>query len=64
MGRQTTKETPMNAIILFLATLFNVAKAPMLEGRVYTGGLEAEAIYVPAGWEGPVVALPLDETVF
>ena len=54
----------MNAIILFLASLFNVAKAPTVEGHVYTGGLEAEAIYVPADWEGPVVALPLDETVF
>lgn len=54
----------MNTIILFLATLFNVAKAPTVEGRVYIGSLEAEAIYVPADWEGPVVALPLDETVF
>ena len=54
----------MSAIIFFFTSLFSTAQAPTGEGHVYTGGLEAEAIYVPAGWEGPVVALPLDETVF
>lgn len=54
----------MTAIILFVTGLFGIAQAPAVEGRVYSGGLEAEAIYVPAGWVGPVVAIPLDEAVF
>jgi len=54
----------MNAIILFFTSIFGTAAAPAVEGHVYIGTLEAEAIYVPADWEGPVVALPLDETVF
>ena len=36
----------------------------MALGQIEILDLEAEAIYVPADWEGPVVALPLDETVF
>lgn len=54
----------MSILFFFVSGFFGAAQAPSVEGHVYTGGLEAEAIYVPAGWAGPVVALPLDEAVF
>ena len=51
----------MSFVIAFLA-LFS--KAPMPEAIVQTDGAEIEAVFVPAGFEGPVVAIPLDVEVF
>jgi hypothetical protein len=52
----------MLSIILTLISRLNTD--PVLAGQVEVLTLEAEAIYVPADWTGPVVALPLDEVVF
>ena len=52
----------MFSLVLTLITRLNMQ--PMALGQIEILDLEAEAIYVPADWEGPVVALPLDETVF
>ena len=54
----------MSAIIIFITSLFGASDAPAPAGHVYVDSYDAEAIYVPAGWEGPVVALPLNEVVF
>lgn len=51
----------MSFIFAFIA-LFSKAPAP--EAIVQTDGAEIEAVFVPAGFEGPVVALPLDVEVF
>jgi hypothetical protein len=50
----------MIAIILALLTSFAHIETPM--GQVEAGS--PEAIFVPAGWTGPVVAAPFDEIVF
>lgn len=52
----------MFSLILSLITSLNTE--PVLAGEVEILDFEAEAIYVPDGWEGPIVALPLDEVVF
>jgi len=52
----------MFSLILSLITHFNTQ--PVVIGQVEILDFEAEAIYVPADWVGPVVALPLDESVF
>ncbi len=52
----------MFSLILSLVTSLNTQ--PMALGQVEILDFEAEAIYVPADWVGPVVALPLDEVVF
>ena len=51
-------------ISLILAFITSLNTEPVLAGQVEILDFEAEAIYVPADWEGPVVALPLEETVF
>ena len=33
-------------------------------GEVSGGGAEIEAVYVPAGYAGPIVAAPFNEKVF
>ena len=50
----------MVALILALFTSFTSTQVPV--GKVQVG--DPEAIFVPADWSGPVVALPLDEIVF
>ena len=52
----------MFSLILSLITSLNTQ--PVALGQVEILVVEAEAIYVPDGWEGPIVALPLDEVVF
>ena len=49
---------------LILAFIPRLSTEPVLVGQVEILDFEAEAIYVPADWVGPVVALPLDESVF
>jgi hypothetical protein len=34
------------------------------EGEVSGGGAEVEAVYLPAGFTGPIVAAPFDVKVF
>ena len=51
----------MSFVIAFL-TIFSKSPAP--EAIVQTEGTEIEAVFVPAGFEGPVVAIPLDVEVF
>ena len=49
---------------LILTFITRLSTEPVLVGQVEILDFEAEAIYVPADWVGPVVALPLDESVF
>jgi hypothetical protein len=42
---------------LFLSTPLNVPQAQVMVGA-------PEAVFVPAGWSGPIVAAPFDEIVF
>ena len=50
----------MIALFLSLFTSFTSADLPM--AQVQTG--DPEAIWVPAGTVGPIVAVPFDEIVF
>lgn len=53
------------AIIAIIAGLIHHHKAVVVpEGMIVTQGQGFEAIWVPEGMEGPVVALPLDERAF
>jgi hypothetical protein len=49
-------------IALFLALFTSLTVQDTPTAQVQTG--DPEAIFVPADWSGPVVALPLDEIVF
>jgi hypothetical protein len=52
----------MIALILTLITQFNsIAVRP---AQVEVVEAEIEAVFVPAGYEGPIVAAPLDEAAF
>jgi hypothetical protein len=51
----------MSLVIAFLA-IFSSPPEPF--AQVQAGGSDIEAVFVPAGFEGPVVALPLDVEVF
>ena len=54
---------PMITILLSLISLFNgTAQLPL--GQVEVAEAEVEAVFVPAGFEGPVVAAPFDESAF
>lgn len=50
----------MIALILALFTSFTSADLP--DAQVQVG--PPEAVFVPAGWSGPVVAAPFDEPAF
>jgi hypothetical protein len=50
----------MIALILALFTSFTSADLP--NAQVQVG--QPEAVFVPAGWTGPIVAVPFDEIVF
>lgn len=52
----------MLALLITLVTQFNGLRIPM--GQVEVEQMEVEAVFVPAGYEGPIVAAPLDEAVF
>jgi hypothetical protein len=44
-------------LTLLLSTPLNIPQAKITVGT-------PEAVFVPAGWTGPVVAAPFDETAF
>ncbi len=52
----------MIALILTLITQLN--SIPVPTAQVEVEAAEVEAVFVPAGYEGPIVAAPLDEVVF
>jgi len=53
----------MLTILLSLISIFN-GTAQIPEGQVEVPQAEVEAVFVPAGVEGPIVAAPFDEVVF
>jgi hypothetical protein len=49
----------------FLVAILSIFNSPLEPlAQVHAGGSDIEAVFVPAGFEGPVVALPLDVEVF
>ena len=52
----------MLALLITLVTQFNGLRLPIAQVEVPQA--EIEAVYLPAGYEGPIVAAPLDEAVF
>jgi len=56
---QPTKESSMITLLLafLLSTPLNIPQAQVTVGT-------PEAVFVPAGWTGPVVAAPFDEPAF
>lgn len=54
---------PMITILLSIISLFNgTAQLPL--GQVEVAEAEVEAVFVPAGFEGPVVAAPFEGSAF
>ena len=49
-------------IALFLSLFASFTSADLPAAQVQVG--QPEAVFVPAGWTGPVVAVPFDEIVF
>ena len=52
----------MIALILTFITQLNITSTPV--AQVEVAEAEIEAVFVPAGYEGPIVAAPLDEASF
>jgi hypothetical protein len=52
----------MIALILTFITQLNITSTP--GAQVEVAEFEVEAVFVPAGHEGPIVAVPFDEVVF
>jgi len=52
----------MLALLISFIPHLNVHHTPFAQVAVETA--EFEAVFVPAGHEGPIVAVPLDEAVF
>ncbi len=52
----------MIALLITLITQFNSLKIPA--AHVEVAEAEVEAVFVPAGHEGPIVAVPFDEAAF
>lgn len=50
------------ALFTLLIKLINIPVAPM--AQVETPTAEMEAVFVPAGFVGPIVAAPFNEIVF
>jgi hypothetical protein len=50
------------SFVITLLSLFSSSPEP--RALVQTNGTEIEAVFVPAGFVGPVIALPLDMEVF
>ena len=53
---------PMIALILTFITQLNITSTPV--AQVEVAEAEVEAVFVPAGHEGPIVAVPFDEAAF
>jgi len=49
-------------IALILALFASTTSVELPNAQVQVG--QPEAVFVPAGWTGPVVAAPFDEVVF
>jgi hypothetical protein len=49
-------------IALFLSLFTSFTQADLPDAQVQVG--TPEAVFVPAGWTGPVVAAPFDEPAF
>jgi hypothetical protein len=58
----------MNKLVMIyliaVSHLSNIVPLAIPEGEVSGGGAEIEAVYVPAGYAGPIVAAPFNEKVF
>ena len=52
----------MITLLLAFISQLNITQIPT--AQVEAGGAEVEAVFVPSGYEGPIVAAPLDEVVF
>jgi hypothetical protein len=52
----------MIALILAFITQLNITATPV--ALVEVAEAEVEAVFVPAGHEGPIVAVPFDEAAF
>jgi hypothetical protein len=52
----------MIALILTFITQLNITSTPVAQVEVVEA--EVEAVFVPAGHEGPIVAVPFDEAAF
>ena len=50
------------ALFTLLINLINIPAAPM--AQVETPTSEMEAVFVPAGYTGPIVAAPFTESAF
>lgn len=50
--------------LIAVSHLSNIVPLAVPEGEVSGGGMEIEAVYVPAGFSGPIVAAPFDVKVF
>jgi hypothetical protein len=49
-------------IALILALFASTTSVELPNAQVQVG--QPEAVFVPAGWTGPIVAVPFDEIVF
>lgn len=54
---------PMITILLSIISLFN-GTAQLPQAEVEVAEAEVEAVFVPAGFEGPVVAAPFEGSAF
>ncbi len=54
----------MIALILTFITQLNITTTPEAQVEVAEFEFEVEAVFVPAGHEGPIVAVPFDEAAF
>ena len=50
--------------MIAISHLSNIVPLAVPEGEVSGGGAEIEAVYLPAGFTGPIVAAPFDVKVF
>lgn len=54
----------MHIFFSFVMHIFNPAPTSLPQGTVIMDEVEVEAVYIPAGFQGPIVAMPGDESVF
>jgi hypothetical protein len=50
--------------LIAVSHLSNIVPLAAPAGEVSGGGAEVEAVYLPAGFTGPIVAAPFDVKVF
>lgn len=50
--------------MIAISHLSNITPLAVPEGQVRVEGMEIEAVYVPAGYEGPIVAAPFSVEIF